>query len=404
MSQPKEHVYAIGANTLAEFGLNHTKNKHKLTHLRSKYRHTKIATIYSGDQYAIYADKDNNDMWVSGDNRMSQSAYISKPNLVAIIQPKLIKYFNKHNINIQKVCTNTNASSTFWISIGKVYATGWNVKCQLGSDYKDKKNKIIPQLIKSLKNPIDIQPGNEYSIALCAGLQTLDMVIVGMIIEHWWRTCVNNYVVLNTNIQIPNDVIKVIFMFHTNNDGNKVMTTTGKGTWKEIKQLKNKKIIKIRKGKNHCLFLGLDGTVWSSGCNDVVQLGDSKLSRNYYGKVYEPKRIQYFIERNIKIVDIECGSNHSLVLDRNGNVYSWGENRYGQCGNGNTGNVITPIKVDIGRYVANGIGCGTYHSYVRTSNGRHYLFGRNKDNECIVFNNKNIKRSPYCINRIVKKK
>ena len=34
------------------------------------------------------------------------------------------------------------------------------------------------------------------------------------------------------------------------------------------------------------------------------------------------------------VKDIACGSYHSMAIDEHGNLYCWGEARFGQTGNG----------------------------------------------------------------------
>ncbi len=38
---------------------------------------------------------------------------------------------------------------------------------------------------------------------------------------------------------------------------------------------------------------------------------------------------------NEQVIDISCGGSHSLALTIDGQVYAWGENKYGQLGIGN---------------------------------------------------------------------
>jgi len=49
-----------------------------------------------------------------------------------------------------------------------------------------------------------------------------------------------------------------------------------------------------------------------------------------------------------KVVDIACGSHHTLVLTEDGEVYAWGQNNCGQIGSGSTTNQPTPRKVTAG--------------------------------------------------------
>jgi alpha-tubulin suppressor-like RCC1 family protein len=58
------------------------------------------------------------------------------------------------------------------------------------------------------------------------------------------------------------------------------------------------------------------------------------------------KQIEYF--KNIFIVDVVCGFYHCLAISNKGEIFAWGENRYGQLGNGKSGkneNQLTPIKI-----------------------------------------------------------
>jgi len=46
------------------------------------------------------------------------------------------------------------------------------------------------------------------------------------------------------------------------------------------------------------------------------------------------------------IITLKVTENHVLALSSVGGVYSWGENEFGQCGNGNGNYVFSPIKVN----------------------------------------------------------
>ncbi len=46
------------------------------------------------------------------------------------------------------------------------------------------------------------------------------------------------------------------------------------------------------------------------------------------------------------IVSVAAGDSYSVALDKNGNVYTWGYNGYGNLGLGNTDYRTLPVKVD----------------------------------------------------------
>lgn len=103
----------------------------------------------------------------------------------------------------------------------------------------------------------------------------------------------------------------------------------------------NKQIIDIECGESHCIALDVDGNVWTWGGNSLGQLGDNTNS------VFNnnPVQITSFVNKIVKIANITL-SNHSSVIDNQGDLWSWGSNEYGQIGNGTAQNkIISPIKI-----------------------------------------------------------
>ena len=112
------------------------------------------------------------------------------------------------------------------------------------------------------------------------------------------------------------------------------------------------------------------------------------------------------ISEKVDIIHIRCGWNHNLLLDRQGRVYSFGKNRHGQCAQ--QGSAVYGAKViqwfeDRQERVEH-IDCGMYHSYCRTTEGKHYLFGANGYNECCAFNRRTKVRRPFCVNDVIAEK
>ena len=55
---------------------------------------------------------------------------------------------------------------------------------------------------------------------------------------------------------------------------------------------------------------------------------------------------KYVINFNhLQVVQVACGSHHSLCLTSDGDIFSWGQNNCGQIGSGTTTNQSTPRKV-----------------------------------------------------------
>jgi alpha-tubulin suppressor-like RCC1 family protein len=80
------------------------------------------------------------------------------------------------------------------------------------------------------------------------------------------------------------------------------------------------------------------------------------------------------------VVSVAAGGNHSLALLRNGAIYAWGENRFGQVGDGTTENRDYAVLVG-GNGIA--IAAGAYHSLASVSaeNGWVWDWGRNSSGQ-----------------------
>lgn len=100
-----------------------------------------------------------------------------------------------------------------------------------------------------------------------------------------------------------------------------------------------KKVIQISTGCYHSLALDVEGNIWSWGSNSFGQLGDGTTTANS-----SPKQISV----DNKFVQIAAGGTHSLALDTNGIIWGWGGNRRYQLGiSSNKVNYkISPIQME----------------------------------------------------------
>lgn len=94
-----------------------------------------------------------------------------------------------------------------------------------------------------------------------------------------------------------------------------------------IKALKKVNIVQAACGKNHTLFLTDTGIVYACGDASKGQLGIGERKRKDY--VTEPTRIRY---TGAPIVKVGCGADFSVILDIDGNLYTFGNPEYGQLG------------------------------------------------------------------------
>ncbi|KAI8059069.1 regulator of chromosome condensation 1/beta-lactamase-inhibitor protein II [Gilbertella persicaria] len=87
------------------------------------------------------------------------------------------------------------------------------------------------------------------------------------------------------------------------------------------------RFINIAAGAAHCLALDDQGGVYSWGCGENEQLG-VPMTRHQAGKLdLFPLKVALN-----SIVSIACGQFHSLAINRRGQVFAWGVNKFQQCG------------------------------------------------------------------------
>jgi alpha-tubulin suppressor-like RCC1 family protein len=128
-------------------------------------------------------------------------------------------------------------------------------------------------------------------------------------------------------------------------------------------------IVAIAGGNHHSLALTSDGTVWAWGDNASGQLGDG--SSGGFSSV--PAQVSGLSG----IVAIAAGGDHSLALTADGTVWAWGDNTFGQLGNGSSGSTsVVPVQVSgLSRVVA--IAAGDLHSVALKADGTVWAWGNN---------------------------
>ena len=129
-------------------------------------------------------------------------------------------------------------------------------------------------------------------------------------------------------------------------------------------------------GVSHSLAVTDDNQIYTWGQNDYGQLGvGDTTNRRLPTAVSDLNSLL----SGKTIVEVSLGANHTLVRTADNVLIAWGRNDYGQLGNGNTVRQSYPVAVNMtgalaGKTVTK-ISAGGQHNLVCTSDGNAYAWG-----------------------------
>lgn len=143
----------------------------------------------------------------------------------------------------------------------------------------------------------------------------------------------------------------------------------------------NAPVTRIAAGAEHALALTATGALYSGGSNQFGQLGRATNSGSEL-----PNRLEQVALPGVDGPPVQAagGEEQSLVLTSTGRLYSFGGNRFGQLGRAaNAGSETpNPIPAPVALPGASGpvvqVAAGARHSLALTSTGQLYSFGDNE--------------------------
>ncbi|MEI7911860.1 MAG: cadherin-like beta sandwich domain-containing protein [Verrucomicrobiota bacterium] len=141
--------------------------------------------------------------------------------------------------------------------------------------------------------------------------------------------------------------------------------------------LANKTLVAVAVGSSHSLALCADGTIAAWGNDIYGQLGDGTNNNcNVPVAVVTSGALA-----GKTVVAIAAGFNHSLALCSDGTVAAWGFNSAGQLGNGTTTSSNVPVAVTKSGALLNktvvAVAAGYNHSLARCADGSVVTWGKN---------------------------
>lgn len=113
----------------------------------------------------------------------------------------------------------------------------------------------------------------------------------------------------------------------------------------------------IAAGLWHTACISVEGRVYVFGGNQFGQLGTGVDQAENVPKLLETPILE---SKRAKVVS--CGARHSAVLTEDGQVLSWGWNKYGQLGLGDSIDRNIPSLVPIHGFLPRNIACGWWHT------------------------------------------
>uniref|UniRef100_A0A6P6XYE8 RCC1 and BTB domain-containing protein 2-like n=1 Tax=Dermatophagoides pteronyssinus TaxID=6956 RepID=A0A6P6XYE8_DERPT len=148
---------------------------------------------------------------------------------------------------------------------------------------------------------------------------------------------------------------------------------------KQINILNRKKIIQVDSGKEFVVMLTCDGQVYLASENSDWQTNNT---------------LRLISTGDDRFQMIACGSNHLLLLRRDGHLFALGANTYGQLTGSSESSYET--LVNTGLMNVEIIVCGWHHCLTLTNKNEFYSWGRNSNGQ-LGLGDKNGRRTPSLV-------
>lgn len=248
---------------------------------------------------------------------------------------------NGEKIVVVDIATS-NKHTLLLTSTGDVYSFGYNGNRQLGYSTVNTYS-YLPEKVNELRDIVKIAVGDNYSLALdkYGNLWTFGYIHYHMSNDSYCYIPINSIVpkqltkVKNTDItKNLKSAIDITNEYIVTKDGevfaiglyNKTLTA---GT--QVPGITGNVIKATRtsnNGNGHTAFLTEDGEVFTIGAGAYGQLGNDGYANSNNTAV----QVLYG-EENVKLTnirDINVGQTHTMAIDKNGKLYTWGSNGSGE--------------------------------------------------------------------------
>jgi len=269
------------------------------------------------------------------------------------------RYASLNDVQVSCVVSGPCAAHSLLITTeGKLYSWGRNEKGQLG--HGDTKRVDVPKLIEALADEVIVAGacGRNHTLALAE-----DGTVYGFGENKLGQ------------LGLGNQTSAVLSPSRISYNG--------------------QPLVKVACGAEFSMVVDCKGNIYSFGCPEYGQLGhnsDGKFIAHAQKIEFDceviPRRVVIFIDKskdgqitpvtNVVVRDVVCGCNHTLVLDSQKRVFSWGFGGYGRLGHAEQKDEMVPrlIKLfDIPGRGASQIYAGYTCSYSVNEMGGLFFWG-----------------------------
>lgn len=144
------------------------------------------------------------------------------------------------------------------------------------------------------------------------------------------------------------------------------------------------KLDKLRCGKDHCIAITKHGEAFSWGSNSHGQLGLGDVGDPGDRNPEIPR--QMIVPDGVRVSDAACGSRHTILLDRSGALFGMGDDRWAQLGisaepwlqSHKKASGVVRKSVLVGGLAGRAIAGGGQHSVMLVRDGTVFSFGFNQ--------------------------
>lgn len=124
--------------------------------------------------------------------------------------------------------------------------------------------------------------------------------------------------------------------------------------WTRVTIPSKEKIISVAAGADFSVWVCASGAVYSAGSGQYGQLGNGRTgeqimsNRNVsFDTISTPLRVLFPGQEQVSIVQVAAGANHTIALDSDGKVWSWGFGGYGRLGHRTPNDEYRPRRIDV---------------------------------------------------------